>query len=58
MSELEPLLAEISALSRFAVALVALPGLVVGIARSSFPLISIAAGLAAGQQEPQTGERR
>ena len=57
MSELEPLLAEISALSPFAVALVALAGLVVGIAPSSFPLISIAAGLAAGQQEPQTGDR-
>lgn len=58
MSELEPLLAEISTLSPFAVALVALAGLVVGIAPSSFPLISIAAGLAAGQQAPQTRERR
>jgi membrane protein YqaA with SNARE-associated domain len=58
MSELEPLVAEISTLSPLAVALVALAGLVVGIAPSSFPLISIAAVLAAGQRVPQTNERR
>lgn len=58
MSELEPLLAEISVLSPYAVALVALAGLVVGIAPSSFPLISIAAGLAAGQQAPETSQLR
>jgi cytochrome c-type biogenesis protein len=57
MSELEPLVAEISVLSPYSIALVALAGLVVGIAPSSFPLISVAAGLAAGQQGPLTSER-
>jgi len=47
--ELEPLLQEITALTPLAIALVALAGLVVGIAPSSFPLISVAAGLAAGK---------
>lgn len=58
MIELEPLLQEITALTPFAVALVALAGLVVGIAPSSFPLISIAAGLAAGQGAAASGARR
>lgn len=56
MTALEPLLQDITALTPLAVALVALAGLVVGIAPSSFPLISIAAGLAAGRgtAEPST----
>ncbi len=58
MIELEPLLQEITALTPFAVVLVALAGLVVGIAPSSFPLISIAAGLAAGQGAAASGKRR
>ncbi len=49
MTALEPLLQDITALTPLAVALVALAGLVVGIAPSSFPLLSIAAGLAAGR---------
>lgn len=49
MIELETLLQDATTLSPLAVALVALAGLVVGIAPSSFPLISVAAGLAAGQ---------
>jgi cytochrome c-type biogenesis protein len=47
--ELEPLMQEITALTPYAVALVALAGLIVGIAPSSFPLISVAAGLAASR---------
>lgn len=58
MIELEPLLQEITALTPLAVALVALAGLVVGIAPSSFPLISVAAGLAAGQGAAASGGRR
>jgi cytochrome c-type biogenesis protein len=58
MIELEPLLQEITGLTPFAVALVALAGLVVGIAPSSFPLMSVAAGLAAGQGVAGSGERR
>ena len=50
MIDLEPLLHEITALTPFAVGLVALAGLVVGIAPSSFPLISVAAGFAAGRE--------
>ncbi|MGE0853250.1 MAG: cytochrome c biogenesis CcdA family protein [Hyphomicrobiaceae bacterium] len=49
MIELEPLLQDITALTPLAIGLVAVAGLVVGIAPSSFPLISVAAGLAAGQ---------
>lgn len=58
MIELEPLLQEITALTPFAVALVALAGLVVGIAPSSFPLMSVAAGLATGQGAADAGSRR
>src|SRR5262245_54268041 len=58
MTELEPLLQDVTALTPFAVALVALAGLVVGIAPSSFPLLSVAAGLAAGQGAGAPGERR
>jgi cytochrome c-type biogenesis protein len=49
MNELEQLMQTISTLSPFAIALVAFAGLIVGIAPSSFPLLSVAAGLAAGQ---------
>lgn len=58
MIDLDPLLQEITALTPFAVALVALAGLVVGIAPSSFPLMSVAAGLAAGQGAAESGKRR
>ena len=49
MPDLEPLLQSITGLTPVAVALMAFVGLVVGIAPSSFPLLSIAAGLAAGR---------
>lgn len=58
MTALEPLLQDVTALTPLAVALVALAGLVVGIAPSSFPLISVAAGLAAGQGAAAQVERR
>ena len=58
MSEVEPLLQNITALTPLALALVALAGLVVGIAPSSFPLLSVAAGLAAGQGATDLGRRR
>lgn len=58
MIDLEPLLQDITALTPFAIGLVALAGLVVGIAPSSFPLISVAAGLAAGQGAAESGKRR
>jgi len=58
MIELESLLQEITALTPLAVALVALAGFVVGIAPSSLPLISVVAGLAAGQGAAASGKRR
>ncbi|MPZ37702.1 MAG: hypothetical protein GEU95_06505 [Rhizobiales bacterium] len=58
MIELEPLMQEITALTPYAVALVALAGLLVGIAPSSFPLISVAAGLATGQGAASSGAWR
>jgi cytochrome c-type biogenesis protein len=58
VTELEPLMQEITALTPYTVLLVALAGLVVGIAPSSFPLISVAAGLATGQGAASSGARR
>lgn len=49
MTELEALLQGTTELTPLAVGLVALAGLIVGIAPSSFPLLSVAAGLAAGR---------
>jgi hypothetical protein len=54
MPDLEPHLQEISVLNPFVVALVGLAGLVVGIAPSSYPLISFAADPAAGGQASET----
>jgi cytochrome c-type biogenesis protein len=56
--ELEPLMQEITALTPYTVLLVALAGLIVGIAPSSFPLISVAAGLATGQGAASPSGRR
>lgn len=50
MFEVESLLQSISGLTPLAVLLVALAGIVVGIAPSSFPLLTVAAGLAAGRE--------
>ncbi len=58
MIELEPLMQQITALTPYTVLLVALAGLVVGLAPSSFPLISVAAGLATGQGATSSGARR
>lgn len=58
MNELEALLQNITTLTPFAVAAVALAGLIVGIAPSSFPLLSVAAGLAAGHGAADTSKRR
>lgn len=49
MNELRQLLETITELTPYTIALVALAGLIVGIAPSSFPLLSVAAGLSAGQ---------
>jgi cytochrome c-type biogenesis protein len=58
MNEIEQLLQNITTLTPFAVGLVALAGLVVGIAPSSFPLLSVAAGLAVGQGAASSNRRR
>ena len=58
MNELEQLLQNITTLTRFAIALVVLAGLIVGIAPSSFPLLSVAAGLAAGQGAANPNQQR
>ncbi|TIS89822.1 cytochrome c biogenesis protein CcdA [Mesorhizobium sp.] len=58
MIDLEQLMQEITVLTPFSVGVVALAGLVVGIAPSSFPLISVAAGLAAGKSSAADGGRR
>lgn len=58
MTDLEPLLQNLTHLTPSAIGLVALAGLVVGIAPSSFPLMSVAAGLAAGQSASDSDKRR
>lgn len=58
MSGLEQLLQNITTLTPFAVALVAFAGLVVGIAPSSFPLLSVATGLGASQGATDPNKRR
>lgn len=58
MKELEQLLQNVTDLTPFAIALVALAGLIVGIAPSSFPLISVAASLAVGQGAANSSQQR
>lgn len=58
MIDLNSQMQDIAALTPFTVALAALAGLVVGVAPSSFPLISVATGLAAGQGVTKSGDRR
>jgi cytochrome c-type biogenesis protein len=58
MNGLEPFLHDISALTPLAVGVVALAGLIVGIAPSSFPLISVAAGLAVRESASRADRRR
>ena len=55
MRELDLLLQNITGLTPLAVGLVTLAGLVVGIAPSSFPLISVAAGLAVSRGSADPG---
>ena len=49
MTDLEPLLQKVTEITPLAMGLVALAGLIVGIAPSSFPRLSVAVGLAAGR---------
>lgn len=56
MTALEPLLQDISALTPLTLALVALAGLIVGIAPSSFPLLSVSAGFFAGRDVAEVRE--
>ena len=56
MPDLESLLQNLNSLTPLAVGVVVVAGLLVGIAPSSFPLLSVAAGLAAGQMD--AGKRR
>ncbi len=49
MNELRQLLDTITELTPYTIGLVALAGLIVGVAPSSFPLLSVAAGLSTGQ---------
>lgn len=58
MIDLSTQMQDMTALTPFTVALAALAGLVVGIAPSSFPLISVATSLAAGQGMAESGKRR
>ena len=58
MADLATLLQNVTVLTPLALALVALAGLVVGIAPSSFPLLSVAAGLAAGRGAKDSNKRR
>lgn len=55
MIDLDLLVQNVNALTPLTIALVALAGLVVGIAPSSFPLLSVAAGLAVGQGSVDAG---
>lgn len=55
MNELRQLLETITELTPYAIALVALAGLIVGIAPSSFPLLSVAAGLSTRQGATDKG---
>jgi len=58
MNELRQLLETITEVTPYAIALVAFAGLIVGIAPSSFPLLSIAAGLSTGQGATDKSLRR
>lgn len=58
MNELRQLLETITEITPYAIALVALAGLIVGIAPSSFPLLSVAAGLSTGQNETNKSLQR
>lgn len=58
MPNLEALLQNISALTPFSLALVSFVGLAVGVAPSSFPLLSVAAGLAAGSATADSSKRQ
>lgn len=55
MGAIEQLLEQVTSLTPLAVGIAALAGLVVGIAPSSYPLISVAAGFVAAQQAPEAG---
>lgn len=58
IGDLDTAMQNIGALTPLTVGLVSLAGLVVGVAPSSFPLISVATGLVLGQGATATDERR
>lgn len=58
IGNLDTAMQNIDALTPVTIGLVSLAGLIVGIAPSSFPLISVATGLALGQGATATDERR
>lgn len=58
MMELEPLLREITSLTPTAIGIVLFAGLVVGVAPSSFPLLSVAAGFVGGQEVDPKNQQR
>jgi cytochrome c-type biogenesis protein len=58
LPDLGSLLQNVTALTPLTIGLVALAGLVVGIAPSSFPLMSVVAGLAAGRGATDRAQRR
>ncbi len=58
MMELESLLREITSLTPTAIGIVLFAGLVVGVAPSSFPLLSVAAGFVGGQEVDPKHQQR
>ncbi|MBX6329107.1 MAG: sulfite exporter TauE/SafE family protein [Pseudolabrys sp.] len=58
MNELRQLLETITELTPYTIGLVALAGLIVGVAPGSFPLLSVAAGLSTGQGASEVKSQR
>jgi len=58
MFELEPLLSEITSLTPSSIGIVLFAGLLVGVAPSSFPMLSVAAGFVGGQQNDPNKPQR
>jgi cytochrome c-type biogenesis protein len=58
MNNIRELVEQITTLTPFAVAVVALAGLILGVAPSSFPLLLVAAGMAAGQGAADPAQQR
>lgn len=58
MSGLEALLADVGDLTPISIALIALAGLIIGVAPSSFPLLAVASGFGAREGGTQSGNHR